>query len=121
MGCAVAFLAILFSAPRWLIHGLTSHAEIIELALQYLIWLIPTLLLGSLAYMYDGLFLGLTAGRALRNSMIFSLFVVFLPLAIAALLRGDNHLLWAALALFMVARTVTLGWALRRQPIYDGA
>lgn len=106
-------LAIFFAAPRTLLSLLTSHTELIDLALTYAPWLIPTLLLGSLAYMYDGLFLGLTEGRRLRNSMLFSTAVIFTPLALLALHLENNHLLWAALAIFMAARTITL-WAYMR-------
>ena len=83
------------------------------LALSYAPWLVPCLLLGSLAYMYDGLFLGLTEARALRNSMVFSTLAVFLPAALLALWLGHNHLLWGSLALFMLARAATLWGAMR--------
>ena len=74
---------------------------------------IPVLLFGSVAYIYDGLFLGLTEGRALRNSMLFSAAMVFLPIAWLAVRFEDNHLLWLAMVLFMVARAATLGYATR--------
>ena len=76
-------------------------------------WLVPTLLIGSFAYIYDGLFLGLTAGRPLRNSMVASTLLVFMPLAITAVRLGSNHLLWLAMVGFMVTRTASLGWAER--------
>ena len=79
----------------------------------------PTLLFGSLAYMYDGLFLGLTEGRRLRNAMLVSTLVIFLPVAIAALVRLDNHLLWASMAIFMAARTATLWRASHRLPEFN--
>lgn len=56
------------------------------------------------------LFLGLTAGRTLRNSMVLSA-GLYLPCALWAVHAKSAHLLWASFALFMVARTVTLGWA----------
>ena len=71
------------------------------------------LLVGALAFMYDGLFLGLTEGRLLRNSMLISTGLGFLPLALLALYLENNHLLWGALALFMAVRTLTLRLAER--------
>jgi hypothetical protein len=38
---------------------------------------------------------------------------VFLPACGAALWSGSNHALWASMAIFMAARTVTLGLASR--------
>jgi MATE family multidrug resistance protein len=105
-------LAGFFAAPRLILGVLTSHGDLVSLAFVYAPWLVPCLLLGSLAYMYDGLFLGLTEARALRNSMMFSMLAVFLPAAMVALWLGHNHLLWASLALFMLARAATLWGAM---------
>ena len=85
-----------------------------QLAARYAPWLIPTLLFGALAYMYDGLFLGLTEGRALRNSMLISTLVFFLPVALFALWTRNNHLLWISFVLFNAARTGTLALAYPR-------
>ena len=110
----VPFLALFLLAPGTVYGLLTSHPETLERVLTYGPWLVPTLLIGSLAYVYDGLFLGLTAGRPLRNSMLASTFLVFVPLAAAAVRAGSNHLLWLAMVGFMVARTASLAWAERR-------
>jgi len=108
----VPLLALFMGLPQWVIGVLTSHPEAIEVALEYLPWLVPVLGIGAVAYIYDGLFLGLTAGRALRNAMLISL-AVFLPLAALAVHRGDNHLLWFSLVAFMAARCITLWGASR--------
>jgi MATE family multidrug resistance protein len=107
-------LGALFAAPQTLFGVLTSHGELIELATRYAPWLIPVLLFGALAFMYDGLFLGLTEGRVLRNAMLVSLFAGFLPLALAGLWSRNNHLLWSAMAVFMMLRAWTL-WAASRK------
>jgi MATE family multidrug resistance protein len=107
------FLALILIAPRPVYRLLTSHEETLEHAVAYGSWLVPVLLIGSFAYIYDGLFLGLTAGRPLRNSMVASTLLVFLPLAIAAVRLESNHLLWLAMVGFMVTRAGLLGWAER--------
>jgi MATE family multidrug resistance protein len=111
---ALATLAAFFAWPEALYGLLTSHDEVIAVTRRYEAWLWPTLMLGSLAYMYDGLFLGLTEGRTLRNTMLVCTLLCFLPPAYAALRLGSNHLLWGSMVAFMAARTVTLGWASRR-------
>lgn len=110
---AAAFLLVLFAAPRTILALLTSHADVRELALNHLPWLLLVFGFGSAAYMFDGLFLGLTQGRALRNSMALSTLAVFAPLAFWAVARESNHLLWLALGLFNAARALTLGLAAR--------
>lgn len=107
-----SLLAVFLAAPEWILGLLTSHEVAIETAMVYLPWLVPILGVGAVAYIYDGLFLGLTAGRSLRNAMLLS-FGVFLPIAIVAVRRADNHLLWLSLVAFMVARSLTLWRASR--------
>ncbi len=105
---ALPFCAVALIRPEGPIRLLTSHPQTLETALNYLPWLAPLLFFGSLAYIYDGLFLGLTAGRALRNAMLISTLGAFLPLAALALRLESNHLLWASLVAFMLARAATL-------------
>ena len=97
--------------PEMVLGVLTTHQEVISLGIELRFWLLPVLIVGSAAYIFDGLFLGLTAGQVLRRTMTLSALVGFLPLALFALQIGSLHLLWGALASFMVARVLTLGLA----------
>jgi MATE family multidrug resistance protein len=106
----VLFVTALFAAPGPVMALLTSHADVATRATAGLVWLAPVVLLGSLAFVWDGIFLGLTAGRALRNSMLVSL-AVFLAAAWLALAVESNAMLWLAMVLFMATRAATLGWA----------
>lgn len=107
-GCAALVLVVFFAGSDFWLGVLTSHDALIVAGLRYAPWLIPTLVFGGLAYMYDGLFLGLTEGRRLRNAMTLSMLGVFLPLCLAALYLRNNDVLWAAMAAFMLARVLTL-------------
>ncbi|HEX6202386.1 MAG TPA: MATE family efflux transporter, partial [Thermoanaerobaculia bacterium] len=91
-GFAALFVAVLFAAPGPVMALLTSHADVAARATAGLAWLAPVVLLGSLAFVWDGIFLGLTAGRALRNSMLVSL-AVFLAAAWLALAMESNAIL----------------------------
>ena len=103
---AIAFIAY----PEPLFERLTSHASVLHYLKQYVLWLLPVLGFGSIAYMFDGYFLGLTEGRVLRQSMLQAGLVGFLPIAIVAWFRHSNHWLWLALSLFMAVRSCSLGW-----------
>jgi MATE family multidrug resistance protein len=116
---ALLFLAVVFARPRMMLGLLTNHEEVVDLAMAWIPWLIPVLLFGALAYMYDGLFLGMTEGRRLRNSMLFSTLGVFLPVAAIGLAIDSPHLLRAGLLAFMAARAATLGW-MSRSLVGDG-
>lgn len=101
-------------APGWVLRLLTDHRDVVDLAVRLAVWLAPALLFGAAAFIYDGLFLGLTEGRALRNAMLLSALGGFAPLALWAVHRGSVDLLWLALTLFMAARAATLEAARRR-------
>lgn len=107
-GVTVVILALAFYfGGTWLIALLTKSPEVQAEAARYLPWLILTPILGMPSWMLDGIFIGATRTRDMRNMMLVS-FCVYL-LAVWALSDWGNHGLWAALTLFFVARGVTLG------------
>ncbi|MEO0924562.1 MAG: guanitoxin biosynthesis MATE family efflux transporter GntT [Cyanobacteria bacterium J06643_13] len=110
----ICFAAIFNFFPQALFGLLTNHSEVIVQVRNYLWWLFPVLGFGSIAYMLDGYFLGLTAGKILRQSTLVAAGLGFAPIAIAAWYWQTNHLLWLALALFMATRSLTLGWKVPR-------
>ena len=102
--------AIAFSLfPQFLFGLLTNHSEVVAQINNYVWWLLPILSFGSIAYMLDGYFLGLTAGRILRQSTLIAALFGFAPVATAAWYFQINHFLWLALTLFMILRSITLG------------
>ncbi|NJL49875.1 MAG: MATE family efflux transporter, partial [Leptolyngbyaceae cyanobacterium SM2_5_2] len=109
LGLSFALAFALF--PKSLFGVLTNHSDVIATVQIYVGWLFPVLGLGAMAYMLDGYFLGLTAGRVLRNGTVLAAVVGFLPLALVAQNLASAHLLWLALTGLMAARALTLGWA----------
>jgi MATE family multidrug resistance protein len=106
-GLLFALIFNLFPIP--LFGLLTNHQEVIEPIRNYVGWLVPILGFGSIAYMLDGYFLGLTEGRILRTSTVIAALIGFAPVALLAWWFHSSQLLWLALSLFMLGRVVTLG------------
>jgi MATE family multidrug resistance protein len=104
---SIASFSIL-TFPHLIFPAMTSHVAIASAASTFAPWLCATIAMGSVAYILDGYFIGLTEGRILRNGMLISL-LAFLPLALWAARTGSNTLLWAAMFAFMVARSASLG------------
>jgi len=77
-------------------------------ARSYLIYMAAAPILGLAAYMLDGVFIGATRSRDMRNMMALSL-VVYVAAAAALVPSLGNHGLWLALLISFVARGVTLG------------
>lgn len=108
LGLGLLIAAVFIGTPRLLLQLLTDHSDILHLAERYVYWLLPILGFGSVSYLLDGYFLGLTKGKLLRKSAVLAA-VVFTPVAIAAWFFHSVHLLWLALTVFMACRAVTLG------------
>ena len=106
LGLLFAIAFTLFPAP--LFGLLTNHRDILSQIPAYLPWLFPVLGFGSIAYMLDGYFLGLTQGRILRQAALISATVGFVPLAIVAWYFHSSQLLWLAFTCFTAARAMTL-------------
>ncbi len=105
---AAIFVTVFLAVPG-LFRLLTSHGDVIALARLYAPWLVPAMLIGSVAFVLDGLFLGLTRGKALRDALIFATLGFFLFALPAVFVWRDNHLLWLALTVFLTIRAVYLG------------
>ena len=104
---AVAFVGVYGVGGVWVINGLTDIEAVRQTAYVYLPWLILAPLLSVWGYLYDGIFIGATRSVEMRNTMLLSTVVFFLP-AWYVLQPWGNHGLWAALMVFMVARGVTM-------------
>lgn len=103
---ALTFMLIYVLFGQQIIRLLTSIDAVVALADQYLIWVVIAPIFGVWSYLFDGLFVGATRSREMRNSMLFSAFVVYLP-AWYLLQDFGNHGLWAAILLFLLARGVS--------------
>ncbi len=89
-----------------LLYVFTDQRSLVERAEVYLIWVIVAPVINVAAYIWDGIFLGATASRALRNSVIVST-LLYLS-AVYLLMPFGNHGLWGALTLLLVARGISL-------------
>lgn len=104
----ILFAIVFITFPTALFQLLTNHQSILGEIQHFTGWLLPVLGFGAIAYLLDGYFLGLTAGRSLRISSLWATFVGFLPIAVFATVLRSSHLLWLGLTTFMLVRAVTL-------------
>lgn len=87
IGVGVAFTLLYAVWGHAFIAMMTSDGEVLEASKQYLGWLNWMPIVSALAFMWDGVYVGATAGKQIRNAMI-----------------------WAAVA-FVVVYAVTFSWA----------
>ena len=55
---------------EWMVHLMTDNESIIVCARKYLFWLVIMPLLSCAAFIWDGIYIGATAGKEVRNCMI---------------------------------------------------
>ena len=94
------------------IDAMTDVAAVREQARGYLAYAAAMPLMAVWSFQLDGIFIGATRGRDIRNAMAISV-ALYLPAALALWALAGNHGLWLALHLLFAVRALTL---LRRWP-----
>ncbi|HEY5764144.1 MAG TPA: MATE family efflux transporter, partial [Rhodocyclaceae bacterium] len=112
LGVAAMFSAAFLVGGAAIIRLLTDLPEVIDTSLEYLPWVAALPLIGCWSYLYDGVFVGATRAREMRDIMLISSFCVFVPAWYAFRFLG-NHGLWLALTLFLAARGVGMHYHYR--------
>ena len=104
---SVLLSTIFLALGGFWIDFLTTSPEVRESARHYLPWAALMPFISVACFQLDGIFIGATRAREMRNASFISTgaFFVFWY----ALLPLGNHGLWAALALFNVTRAFALG------------
>ncbi|WP_218081315.1 guanitoxin biosynthesis MATE family efflux transporter GntT [Anthocerotibacter panamensis] len=109
LGIGLGFALFFNLLPGPLFQLITDHVAVLGRLKQYVLWMIPVLGIGSVAFMLDGYFLGLTESDSLRRGTLTAALFGFAPVAFAAWYWQSSQLLWLALVLFMVGRVIALG------------
>ena len=118
---SLGFALFFMFGGRFYVSLLTDIVEVREMALIFLPYLAVLPLVAVWSYLLDGLFIGATRAREMRNAMLIAL-ALALPLG-WMLLDFGNHGLWLAFVVFMALRGLVLGgyaWRLTRREAWFG-
>ncbi len=113
MGIAVIFMGIYHFAGVPLLKMMTSDLAVVAAAEAYLPWLLLMPVMGCAAFTWDGIYIGATASKAIRNSMLWAV-VGFFAVWFAGKAFPDVtaetavHILMGAYFAHLLARTVYL-------------
>ena len=102
---AAGFTLVYLLGGPLIVRILTDLPDVRETAMVYLPWLIASPLISVWCFLYDGVYVGMTRAREMRNIMVVSTIAVFLPLWFLTQSFG-NHGLWFALLAFMASRGI---------------
>ncbi|RMG32175.1 MAG: MATE family efflux transporter [Bacteroidetes bacterium] len=109
VGLGLLFALFYLIWGKDLLFIFTNQQHIIAQAQTYLWWMALIAVGGAVSFMWDGVYIGSTATRAMRNTMLIATLGVFLPAFYLSFPTLGNHGLWLAMTLFMLARGILLG------------
>ena len=89
------------------INLMSDIKEIRELSSSYVVWLIILPIISSFCYQFDGIFIGTSQTKELRNAMIFSV-LIYLIISILLTKFLFNTGIWISLCIFMILRAISL-------------
>ena len=143
MSIAALFMVIYQSGGVALLRMMTSDPAVVEASREYLPWLLLMPVIGCAAFTWDGIYIGATASKAIRNSMLWAVaafagvwFIGISCLGLSSVSAADTlsgalpgatrygriamHILMAAYFAHLLARTVYLSARYRRD-VLSGA
>lgn len=111
MGVGLFFTLIYALWGEECIGLLTDDKDVLVASIRYMGWLIAMPIISTLAFMWDGIYVGATAGKQIRNAMIYAAIAFVISYA-------GLHTIWGVQALYvayfahLVARVVylSIGW-----------
>ena len=119
-GLAGVFMLLYWLGGVPLFRLMTADATVVDAGREFLPWLLLMPLIGCPAFVWDGIFIGATASKDLRNSTLLcalGFFAVwFLGVDFTHTPQAAIHLLMAAYFMHLAVRTVYL--SLRQRVIY---
>ncbi len=106
LGLSLVFTLVYFAGASPALGWLTDDSRVISTARRFILWVALVPLAGFGAFVWDGIYTGLTLTRKMAHSMLLAMAVFFAGSFILIPLSG-NHGLWLAFLLYLLSRTLT--------------
>ena len=107
----ISFLYLIFFKD---IVNLITDIEILRfISYKHVFWIIIIPPLASFCYQLDGIFIGASQTKEIRNAMVTSV-LIFIGISIYLTRYFENHGIWFSLMLFMILRALTLWFYYKR-------
>ena len=108
------FALIYWWGGHWLFQVMTDLPAVIDLLVTLLPWAVLLPLSSVVGFILDGVYTGATWTQQMRNTMLFSVFLVYLPCWYLTQPMGIDGL-WLAFVLFNISRGATMHWVMNRR------
>ncbi len=130
MALTVVFTGLYAAFGNQFLHIFTDQQEVIAAAGDYMYWVLVIPICGFAAFLFDGIFIGATATRTMRNAMFVAtaaFFLIYYGLKYYGLNyvghltdHGWNNNLWTAFMVFLILRGLLQALRVRKD-IYSQA
>ena len=116
LAISVVFTLIFALWGKELIGLMTNSEELLQMSTRYMIWLIIMPLLSAPAFVWDGIYVGATAGSEIRNCMIYAA-LGFIIAYVALYGLWGMQALYLAYFVHLLVRTVFMSVRWRKQRV----
>ena len=103
--------------PSTFVKIISDNPDILLEIRPYYTYMIIIPIITFAAFIWDGIYIGATASKAIRNTMIIASIFIFLPAWYFLTPRFGNHGLWIAFLSFMIARGVSMTFMAKKNII----
>ena len=112
---SVMFSLAYFLAGNIVLSLLTDNVNLISKANDYIFFVVAIPLISFAAFLWDGIYTGLTTTGKMRNVMLISVFVFFFPLYFALQYLDVDSYLWIAFLVFFIVRSIGMTYVRPKQ------
>ena len=92
---------------------LTDKQSVLDVANQYIGWVLLIPIAGFAAFLWDGIFIGMTASRHMRNAMFISMLLFFIVYFTTKDYLANNGL-WLSFIIYLAVRSITQSYMFNR-------
>lgn len=125
LALTVVFTGLYAAFGNQFLHFFTDQQEVIAAAGEYMTWVLVIPICGFAAFLFDGIFIGATATRTMRNAMFVATAAFFgLYYGLKAIIGAEgstplkphtwNNILWTAFMVFLILRGLLQALRVRR-------
>ncbi|MBO5824798.1 MAG: MATE family efflux transporter, partial [Prevotella sp.] len=104
---ALLFTIVYIQGGSDFLSLLTDEQSVVAASAEYLPWAVLIPFAGLAAFVWDGIFIGLTATRSMLMSLVFSA-LAFFAICFTLVPFFGNHALWLALVVYVIVRGLVL-------------
>ena len=124
MGLTLLFTVVYAIFGEGILHIFSDDEAIIAGTMHYRFWILAIPICGFSAFLFDGIFIGATASRTMRNAMFIASAAFFITYYLGQYIFSDggtlpltefiaNNVLWTAFLLYLTLRGVLLAFRLK--------